>query len=197
LDGSLYTYKETVSAVKFGGYVDQKSAESGKNAVKCYNSLLYVLSKFVGYKYLTIQDLLSIHRSLYEDSAWFRRADVSCGDHNYPAWPKVLELIGNAVEVYNRDEGNLISKIAKFHYEYMNIHPFVEYSNTVGRILIALELIRNGFLPVSIPAKSRLNYNTYISSGCKDGVRRLEDLIYELEFKELSAYNKYVLWETW
>ncbi len=84
---------------------------------------------------------------------------VRVGSHIAPA-PEHVELMINGVisEYQNNHESYFLEKIAKFHLEFENVHPFNDGNGRIGRVLINWQLIRLGFPPIIIRNKEKSDY---------------------------------------
>ena len=49
-----------------------------------------------------------------------------------------------------KQEHHIIEAIALFHVRFENIHPFIDGNGRTGRLILNLELMKAGFLPVNI-----------------------------------------------
>ena len=70
--------------------------------------------------------------------------------------PKMEELIA-------KNEGrehsmHIIERIARFHLEFEGIHPFIDGNGRTGRLIMNLDLIRNGFPPINVKFADRKRY---------------------------------------
>lgn len=64
-----------------------------------------------------------------------------------PASPETtLKLMQNFVEFLHTDRASPLTKIAVAHYQFEAIHPFRDGNGKIGRLLIMLQLCREGFL---------------------------------------------------
>lgn len=58
----------------------------------------------------------------------------------------------------NTDTINTLEKVAKIHYDFVKIHPFVDGNGRLARLIMNLYLVKNGFLPIIFPVVTRLEY---------------------------------------
>lgn len=147
---------------------------------------------------LTVELILALHKILLtgiNDSfaGRFRMGDewVRVGSHIGANPDFVDDLIRKLVKNYNRDERELIEKIAYFHNEFEYIHPFMDGNGRIGRILINQQLVNAGLPPIIIPAKNKfLDYYPALDAyDKKNDTTALEEY---LSLLLLEALNKYI-----
>jgi Fic family protein len=85
---------------------------------------------------------------------------------------------------------HIIAAVAEFHLRFEGIHPFIDGNGRTGRLILNLELIKAGFLPISIKFADRHKYydcfdDYYASDHTPD---RLAALIAAYEQNELEKY---------
>ena len=84
---------------------------------------------------------------------------VRVGTYIAPA-PEHIELMMNSAlfECQSDLEIYFLDKIAKFHLDFENIHPFCDGNGRIGRILICYQLLCLGFPPIIIRDKEKEKY---------------------------------------
>lgn len=81
---------------------------------------------------------------------------VRVGTHIAPPPEHVERLVGELVADYESDhETYLVERISRFHLRFETIHPFVDGNGRMGRVLINLQLAKNGFPAVIIRNKTK------------------------------------------
>lgn len=79
------------------------------------------------------------------------------------------------------------------HAEFVRIHPFVDGNGRTARLIMNYQLMRNGFLPVSIAKESRLEYyNALEEYAVKGDLRPFVELVSDLEEEQLDLYLKLI-----
>lgn len=112
---------------------------------------------------LTLNLILDLHKSLLTHiddtiAGRFRSGKewVRVGNHLGANPQFVHELMHELVDGYNRPKsGYFLDAIAHFHAEFETIHPFVDGNGRLGRVLINLQLMNEGYPPIIIQNKSK------------------------------------------
>lgn len=84
---------------------------------------------------------------------------VRVGAHIAPAPEHVERMIAEILSEYRSDcSSYFLDKIAKFHLDFENIHPFCDGNGRIGRVLICHQLLRLGFPLIIIRDKEKETY---------------------------------------
>lgn len=84
---------------------------------------------------------------------------------------------------------NFIQLAAWTHAEFVRIHPFQDGNGRTARLIMNYQLMRGGFLPISIAKEDRLEYyNTLDSYASKGELEAFVQLIAKLEETQLDRY---------
>ena len=82
-----------------------------------------------------------------------------------------------------------VERIARFHLEFEGIHPFIDGNGRTGRLLLNLELIREGYPPINVKFTDRKRYYDAFDAYYRDGdAGKMIDLIAEYVDKRLDEY---------
>ena len=117
---------------------------------------------------ITLSRILDIHRWLMEGTldasyVWLRRdihVVVSGSEDTFPHPNQVRELMKDFVDAsYLRPQS--LEDVARIHYNFVKIHPFVDGNGRIARLLMNIWLITLWYFPIIIPIVTR---HEYISS---------------------------------
>ena len=165
IEGNTLTLKETALALE-GMTIDQKPLKDHLEAVGHRGAFLYVqdleqnnvpISESV---IKNIPALVLMNRP--DDKGVYRRIPVRImGAYTEPVQPYMIAP--KMEELIAKNEGrehsmHIIERIARFHLEFEGIHPFIDGNGRTGRLIMNLDLIRNGFPPINVKFADRKRY---------------------------------------
>lgn len=196
IEGNTLTLKETAMALE-GMTIDQKPLKDHLEAVGHRDAFLYVqdiatqdipLSENV---IKNIHSLVLINRP--EDKGNYRRIPVRIlGAYTEPLQPYMVQpaMEGLLIENKKRAETmNIIERIAHFHLEFEGIHPFIDGNGRTGRLVLNLDLIRNGYPPINVKFTDRKRYYEAFDAFYRDNdASKMTDLIAEYVNARLDEY---------
>lgn len=165
IEGNTLTLKETAMALE-GMTIDQKPLKDHFDAVGHRDAFLYVQD--IAQKDMPLSEsvIKNIHALVLmnrpEDKGVYRRIPVRImGAYIEPVQPYLIEP--KMSELIATNEGrehtmHIIERIARFHLEFEGIHPFIDGNGRTGRLIMNLDLIRNGFPPINVKFTDRKRY---------------------------------------
>lgn len=115
---------------------------------------------------------------------------VKGAKHRPPNYLIVPELMEKLIISYHKwDNYHPIIKSVLLHGELVKIHPFTDGNGRVSRLLMNMELMKNGYVPVLIELEDRLKYyevidNAHITGDYTDFIK----LVTEKERNMLDRY---------
>lgn len=95
---------------------------------------------------------------------------ISGARHTAPNHIKVPQLMSELmVWYYSNNELHPLEKAAMLHSKFVNIHPFIDGNGRTSRLLMNLELIKAGYLPIIIENEQRFKYYEILDIGAVEG----------------------------
>ena len=196
IEGNTLTLKETALALE-GMTIDQKPLKDHLEAVGHRDAFLYVqeiakneveLSEYV---IKNIHALVLMNRP--EDKGQYRRIPVRImGAYTEPVQPYLIEPKMSELLTINEERKvgmTTVERIARFHLEFEGIHPFIDGNGRTGRLILNLELIRNGFPPINVKFTDRKRYYDAFDAFYRDNdADVMIDLIAEYVDERLDEY---------
>jgi Fic family protein len=105
----------------------------------------------------------------------------------YMIEPKMTELLTKNEE--RKSKMTDIERIALFHLEFEGIHPFIDGNGRTGRLIMNLDLIRNGYPPINVKFTDRKRYYDAFDSYYRDNnPTPMTELIAEYVEARLDEY---------
>lgn len=196
IEGNTLTLKETAMALE-GMTIDQKPLKDHLEAVGHRDAFLYVQG--IATKDMPISEsvIKNIHSLVLmnkpEDKGVYRRIPVRImGAYTEPLQPYMVQpaMEGLIIENNKRAETmNIIERIARFHLEFEGIHPFIDGNGRTGRLVLNLDLIRNGYPPINVKFTERKRYYEAFDAFYRDNdASKMITLIAEYVNERLDEY---------
>ena len=196
IEGNTLTLKETAMVLE-GMTIDQKPLKDHLEAVGHRDAFLYIqeiASQEVPISEFVIKNIHSlVLMNQPEDKGVFRKIPVRImGAYTQPVQPyliepKVTELL--AVNEERKESMETIERIARFHLEFEGIHPFIDGNGRTGRLVMNLDLIRNGYPAINVKFADRKKYYDAFDAYYRDGsADAMTDLIAGYVNERLDEY---------
>lgn len=196
IEGNTLTLKETAMVLE-GMTIDQKPLKDHLEAVGHRDAFLYIqeiASQEVPINEFVIKNIHSlVLMNQPEDKGVFRKIPVRImGAYTQPVQPyliepKMTELL--AVNEERKESMETIERIARFHLEFEGIHPFIDGNGRTGRLVMNLDLIRNGYPPINVKFTDRKRYYDAFDAYYRDGsAEAMIDLIAGYVNERLDEY---------
>jgi Fic family protein len=155
---SLEDTEKILSGGSLARKVNVREVYEAKNLAKLTETLLEKNSSL-----LNIKLILNLHKTLLTNiddtiAGRFRSGKewVRVGNHLGANPQFVPALIQELLDNYNQHKiSYFLDAVAHFHAEFETIHPFVDGNGRMGRVLINLQLMNEGFPPIIIQNKSK------------------------------------------
>ena len=155
IEGNTLTLRETDIILQFGITVKGKSLKE-HNEVKGQEYALDFLNEVLKKEEpLSIRLIREFHALILNDDkdnrGRFKQENNTILGAKFQTTPfyQVEEKLQELIDNFNESDKNLIEKVAKFHNDFEMAHPFNDGNGRTGRLLMNLELMKNGY-PITI-----------------------------------------------
>jgi Fic family protein len=198
IEGNSLTLRETALILQEGITIAEKPIKEHLEVIGHKDAFEYVVSLAGANDPLTERVIKEIHSLvLMNDSTnrgLYRRVPVIIsGAAHTPPQPYLVPIqMETLVADYEnmKLEKHIIESVAEFHLRFEGIHPFIDGNGRTGRLILNLELIKAGLLPVNIKFSDRRKYydcfDHYYTNGHASDT--LASLIADYEKEELLKH---------
>lgn len=198
IEGNTLTLKETAMVLE-GMTIDRKPLKEHLEAVGHRDAFLYMEELTQKKTKLRDTEIRNIHTLVLmdrpEDKGVYRRIPVTiAGAFTQPVQPYLVEPKIAELLLANEERKKTmhpIERIARFHLEFEGIHPFIDGNGRTGRLLMNLELIRNGYPAINVKFTDRKRYYAAFDAYYRDG--RADDMVQLIGEYVSERLDKY--WE--
>lgn len=202
IEGNTLTLRETALILQEGVTIAEKPVREHLEAIGHKDAFEYVIALADANTALTERVIKEIHSLVLMNDAnnrgVYRSVPVNIlGAAHTPPQPFLVPV---QIEALLKDYDDMkqdmhpIEAIAEFHLRFEGIHPFIDGNGRTGRLILNLELIKAGLLPVNIKFADRRKYyecfDHYYSNGHTP--ETLCELIAGYEVEELEQHIKIV-----
>jgi Fic family protein len=184
IEGNTLTLQETALVLQ-GVTIDKKPLKDHLEAVGYKEAFQYIEELAKQDKDLSEYDIKSIHNLVLadrpEDRGTFRRVNVRIAGaltnpvQPYLIEPKIEELLNN-YKVWS-ETMHIVERVAIFHLQFESIHPFIDGNGRTGRLIMNLQLIKEGLPAINIKFADRKKYydafDEYSKTGSSDAMIKL------------------------
>lgn len=195
IEGNSLTLRETALILQEGITIAEKPIKDHLEAIGHKDAFLYIVELADRKELLTENTIKNIHSLVLMNDAAnkgvYRRVPVQIlgAAHNPPQPYLVPVEMERLIADYQamKQEKHILEAIGLFHILFEGIHPFIGNGRT-GRLILNLELIKAGLLPINIKFSDRRKYyecfDNYYSKH--DGGESMIQLIADYELIELE-----------
>ena len=199
IEGNTLTLKETDIILQYGVTVKGKSLKEHEEVKGQEYALNFLKEVIKTNESLSLRLIREFHALVLnndiENRGKFKESNNEIlgaefeTTHYYLVEEKLTELI----EKFNSSENNdLIMKVACFHADFEKIHPFIDGNGRTGRLLLNLELMKNGYPITVIRNEEREEYYTALETAqAKADYRLLIDFIEKSIENTFWIYYRY------
>lgn len=199
IEGNTLTESETKVVIEDGLTIGGKSLREHSEAIghaKAYDHIYSLLNKPI-----SEEDVLHLHRLFFqqiesENAGRYRQRNViiTATDYLPPDYHKVPALMKKHVENLNRDtqDKHPLEQVSDLHAEFEAIHPFTDGNGRIGRLLLSILTIKNGYCPSIIPPIRRAEYITAMQKANKGDLYTLQVFILSVIYEEMKSLQRLV-----
>lgn len=202
IEGNTLTLKETkivLEGITIGG----KTLREHFEVINHAEAIFYIEDMVKNKEELSEYGIKAIHNLILknidnENAGRYRNQNViiSGAEHIPPDFILVPEKMEEFINWYKTcNNMHPVLKAAKVHVDFVEIHPFIDGNGRVSRLIMNLELLKNGYQAINIRNDKKLEYYKALDTAhCHNDYSLFYKLIaeYELErLKEITAlYNR-------
>ncbi len=195
IEGNTLTLIETKVLLEDKISVGKKSLREIYEVVNHNKAFSYVKSCIVEDKPLDKNIVKDIHSILMENilvGGIYRNVDVHItgAKHKPPVPSEMYYQIKDFFYNLNfKSDLNSIELASWTHAEFVKIHPFVNGNGRTSRLIMNYQLMKHGFLPISVNKEDKLDYFNFLEEYAVNGnLEPFADFVAELEERRLDEY---------
>jgi Uncharacterized conserved protein len=166
IEGNTLTLRETALVLQQGVTIEGKGIRDHLEAIGHKDAFYYMIELADAGSELTERVIKELHSLVLMNDAKnrgvYRAVEVAIVGAAHATTPPYLireqiETLLNDYAEMKRSK-HIIEAVAEFHLRFEGIHPFIDGNGRTGRLILNLELIKAGFLPVNIKYTDRTKY---------------------------------------
>ncbi|WPK13118.1 Fic family protein [Lysinibacillus louembei] len=166
IEGNTLTINETkvvLEGITVGGRTLREHLEviNHRDAIRYVEEVVQKEEPFSQWQiknlhHLVLKGINDEYAGVYRDQQVF----ISGATHTPPAPFKIQEQMNALIIWYETEAQQLhpITRGAMLHVIFVGIHPFIDGNGRTSRLLLNLELMKNGYPPIVIKVENRLAY---------------------------------------
>lgn len=194
IEGSTLTLRETGMVLR-GLTIDKKPLREHLEAAGHKEAFDFVLELVQENKEITESVIQQIHYLVLadrrQDRGRYRRIPVTIqGANVHLAQPYMIapKMEGLLIDLAGSTE-HIVPKLAKFHIEFEQIHPFIDGNGRTERLLVNLLLMQEGYPPIDIKFTDRKEYyNAFENYNSGEGTTAMQKLFAKYLNERLGWY---------
>lgn len=200
IEGNTLTLRETALILQEGITIAAKPLRDHLDVIGYRDAFYYILDLAKKDTPLTESVIKNIHSLVLmrdaENKGRYRSVPVRImGAAHTPPQPYLVPVaMEQLIENYAtwQKEQHILEAIARMHLEFETIHPFIDGNGRTGRLLLELELVKHGLLPIDIKFRDRSAYYDCFdayreSNGNPEAMTRLIATYEQLELERYIA----------
>lgn len=175
IEGNTLTLNETKVVIEDGITIGKKSLREHFEALNHRDAILFVEDLVVKKADINEWNIKNIHQLVYknindQEAGRYRNGNVIISGAGFtpPDYLQLPDQMQKLIEWYNNEGRQLhpVDRAAQLHTRFVEIHPFADGNGRTARLLLNLELMRNGYTPGIIRKEDRLDYYAALDKAC-------------------------------
>jgi Fic family protein len=199
IEGNTLTESETKVIIEDGLTIGGKSLKEHFEVTghaKAYDHIHTIMGK-----HLAEEDLLSLHKLIFqnidsENAGRYRNTNVIITGTDFlpPVHNEVPMLMEKHISKLNSVVYDMhpLEWASNLHAEFESIHPFIDGNGRIGRLLLSILSMKNGYCPVIIPPIRRSEYIFAIREANKGKLTVLKGLIINIIYEEMKSLKRLI-----
>lgn len=198
IEGSTLTLRETALILQEGLTIAEKPIREHLDVIGYRDAFDLIIALAAKDEPLTEKTIKDIHSLVLmndaENRGIYRGVPVRIiGAEHTPPQPYLVPIqMEQLISEYEqlKQQKHIIEAVAEFHLRFEGIHPFIDGNGRTGRLILNLELIKAGLLPVNVKFTDRLKYYDCFSKyhGAEHTAHPFVELIADYEIEELKKH---------
>lgn len=191
IEGNTLTLMET-KVVLEGITVGGKTLREHLEVINHRDAILFVEEIVKNNEPLTEWQIKNIHRlilkgidDIYAGTYRDQQVMIAGAKHIPPEPFLIKEQMENLIKWYDENTQNIhpVEKAARLHIIFVGIHPFIDGNGRTSRLLLNLELMKNGYPPIVIRNENRIKYYSALDKAhtTKDDTDFIKLVVEELD----------------
>lgn len=197
IEGNTLTESETKVVIEDGLTIGGKSLREHFEAVghaRAYDHLYSLMGRGV-----SEEDILFLHKLFFqqidpETAGRYRQKNVIITGTDFlpPGYSEVPALMRRHVEKINKAPADKhpLEWASDLHAEFESIHPFIDGNGRIGRLLLSIATMKNGYCPVIIPPVRRAEYISALQRANKGDLFKLRTFILSVVYEEMKSLKR-------
>lgn len=197
IEGNTLTVYETKAILEDGITIAGKSMREHLEAINHKQAIILTEEIVKNKEIISERVIKELHAIILygidqSNAAVYRKHNViiSGASHTPPSHIEISQLMTDLLVWYNTEtERHPLEKAAMLHSKLVNIHPFIDGNGRTSRLLMNLELIKAGYLPVIIESEQRFKYYEILDiAAVKGNYTPFIQFIADYEKQEIQRY---------
>lgn len=196
IEGNTLTLRETAMILQEGITIAEKPIKDHLDLIGYKDAFEYIMELADRNNPLTEKNIKDIHSLVLMNDASnrgvYRRIPVTIvGALHTPPQPYLVPIqMEQLINDYHqlKQTHHIVEAISIFHLRFEGIHPFIDGNGRTGRLILNLELVKSGLLPINIKFSDRREYYNCFDNyyGDNHSSDNLTNLIIKYETEELQ-----------